>query len=322
MSAHGSINIADIRINGGTQSRASIDRTVVADYAEAVENGSSFPPITVFFDGADYWLADGFHRYEAYSRAKVYDVPADVRQGTQRDAILFSVGANASHGLRRTNDDKRRAVSTLLNDAEWASWSDREIARQCGVGAPLVGSLRKAICNPITDSAKRTVTRNGTTFQQNTAKIGAAASPVPAPAASENTPVAQSDGDVLPPVPPVSSAPLTAEEKALAKERAEIGKLTTDGMIDLIIGLRGDLAEVRAKAKAAGAEVVKLKALLALHTSDKDKAIAKLSRDLEHKSSEMFRANDNADVWARKAKKLTTEVEKLRKQLSNQLVPL
>ena len=32
-----------------------------------------------------------------------------------------------------TNADKRRAVETLLNDAEWATWSDREIARQCGV---------------------------------------------------------------------------------------------------------------------------------------------------------------------------------------------
>jgi len=93
------INIADVRVNGGTQSRSSIDRGVVSDYAEAVRDGATFPPITVFFDGASYWLADGFHRYEAYSAAQVYDVPADIRQGTQRDAILFSVNVTTTRKL-------------------------------------------------------------------------------------------------------------------------------------------------------------------------------------------------------------------------------
>jgi len=62
---------------------------------------------------------------------------------------------------------------TLLNDPEWAAWSDREIARRAGVGAPLVGDIRKAICNPITDTP-RLVERNGTTYTQNTANIGRA----------------------------------------------------------------------------------------------------------------------------------------------------
>lgn len=59
-----------------------------------------------------------------------------------RDAILFSVGVNSSHGLRRTNADKRRSVMRLLDDAEWSTWSDREIARRCGVSQPFVGNLR------------------------------------------------------------------------------------------------------------------------------------------------------------------------------------
>lgn len=32
----------------------------------------------------------------------------EVLRGTKRDAILYSVGANSTHGLRRTNADKRR----------------------------------------------------------------------------------------------------------------------------------------------------------------------------------------------------------------------
>ena len=30
----------------------------------------------------------------------------------------------------------------LLNDSEWGQWSDREIARRCGVGHPLVAKIR------------------------------------------------------------------------------------------------------------------------------------------------------------------------------------
>ena len=41
-------------------------------------------------------------------------------KGTQRDAILWSISANATHGLRRTNEDKRRAVTRLLQDPECA----------------------------------------------------------------------------------------------------------------------------------------------------------------------------------------------------------
>ncbi|MBT3274957.1 MAG: streptomycin biosynthesis regulator, partial [Spirochaetales bacterium] len=48
------------------------------------------------------------------------EIDADIRQGTQQDAVLHSVGANAAHGARRTNDDKRLAVKTLLCDGEWS----------------------------------------------------------------------------------------------------------------------------------------------------------------------------------------------------------
>jgi hypothetical protein len=167
------IALASISIDGGTQSRASVDQAVVADYADAMRNGAVFPPIVLFHDGKAYWLADGFHRYHALKATGAQRVIADVRQGTRRDAILFSVGANASHGLRRTNEDKRRAVSTLLQDAEWSKWSDREIARRAGVHHEMVGKLRADVSGGFRQiETVRTVERNGTTYQQNTAAIG------------------------------------------------------------------------------------------------------------------------------------------------------
>lgn len=131
-----------VRINGGTQSRAELNQATIAEYAEAVRQAVEFPPVVTFFDGASFWLADGFHRFNAHKDAGAMEISAEIRSGTQRDAILYSVGANASHGLRRTNEDKRRAVMTLLNDAEWSQWSDREIARCSGVTHPFVASLR------------------------------------------------------------------------------------------------------------------------------------------------------------------------------------
>ena len=113
-----------IKIDGATQSRAALNWAIVQEYSEAMRSGSMFPPVDVYHDGENYWLADGFHRVHA---AKDVGLPVDaiVHQDTRRDAVLHSVGANAAHGLMRTNADKHRAVEVLLKDAEWVQWSDR-----------------------------------------------------------------------------------------------------------------------------------------------------------------------------------------------------
>ena len=54
-----------IRTDGGTQSRVMIDWTTVGEYAELLAAGVELPRVIVFSDGAEYWLADGFHRYSA-----------------------------------------------------------------------------------------------------------------------------------------------------------------------------------------------------------------------------------------------------------------
>jgi hypothetical protein len=56
--------------------------------------------------------------------------------------MLFSSRANADHGKRRTNDDKRKAVNRLLTDSEWCNWSDGKIAKHCKVSQPFVTKVR------------------------------------------------------------------------------------------------------------------------------------------------------------------------------------
>ncbi len=85
------------------------------------------------------------------------------------------------------NEDKRRAVMTLLNDEEWEKWSDREIARRCAVGHAFVSSLRLSLS--MVDSDKPTektyTTKHGTTSTMHTGNIGRRPAPSPGPTPEE-----------------------------------------------------------------------------------------------------------------------------------------
>jgi phage N-6-adenine-methyltransferase len=163
--------------DGGTQMRAGMNADTVKEYEDALTDADAwpFPPIVVYHDGARYWLADGFHRLNAAHRSgKFTEIPADIKPGTRRDAVLYAAGANASHGLRRTNEDKKRAVKALLEDADWSKWSDREIARRCAVSDRFVNGIRRELsANGSQMPTERTVERGSQTYQQNTANIGA-----------------------------------------------------------------------------------------------------------------------------------------------------
>jgi ParB-like chromosome segregation protein Spo0J len=137
--------IENLRTDGGTQPRGELDLEVVDRYADEMENEAQFPPVIVFHDGSLHWLADGFHRLFAAKKAGQITIRCDVKQGTQRDAILYSLGANAEHGLPRSNEDKRRAVATLLVDPEWSEWSDNVIAGKTAVSQPFVSKLRREL---------------------------------------------------------------------------------------------------------------------------------------------------------------------------------
>lgn len=152
----------EIRTDGGTQSRAAIDAAVVDEYGALLRANVLLPSVFVVYDGTDHWLVDGFHRVAAHARLG-RSVQAEVAQGTQRDAILLSVAANAAHGLRRTAADKRRAVEVLLRDEEWVGWSDREIGRRCNVDGKFVASVRASICGQ-PQMTERIVERGGTTY--------------------------------------------------------------------------------------------------------------------------------------------------------------
>ncbi len=138
------IALSDIQ-DGGAQMRVEMKPDTVREYADEMASGTVFPPVVVYHDGTDYWLGDGFHRVEAARKLGRETIDADVRDGDERQAILHGVGSNASHGLRRTQADKRRAIERLLRDEEWSKWSNRKIGKAAGVDHKTVEKVRREL---------------------------------------------------------------------------------------------------------------------------------------------------------------------------------
>jgi len=184
------IAIDKIDRGAGTQSRAGLHGPTVYDYAEAMEAGDHFPPIDLIYDGANYYLKDGFHRVAAAVQAGLKTFEANVEQGTLQDAQWASYAVNATHGLRRSREDTRRAIIAALKHPNGAGKSNREIARHVGVDHVTVGTCREQLqsSGEIHQIETRQVERKGSTYTQNTSNIGASQSAV-APLLEERFPI-------------------------------------------------------------------------------------------------------------------------------------
>lgn len=165
------LKLASIRLDGDTQLRSETHQDVVQTYAQNMLDGDVFPPIVVYYDGISYWLSDGFHRFLAVQQIEKDEILTEVREGTRRDALLYAAEANRKHGLQLSHKDKRRVVTLFLNDVEWSKWSDREIARRCGVSHPFVSSLRSSLEN-VTSDERTYTTKYGTVATMNVSRIG------------------------------------------------------------------------------------------------------------------------------------------------------
>lgn len=160
--------LADICRDQDLQPREMLVETTIEEYATALAEGATLPPVIIYHDGTSYWLADGSHRCAAADRLQRSTIDAEVRPGTRRDALLHAISANAEHGLRRSDGDKHRAVELALRDPELARLSDRELAGMCKVSPPLVAKVRRALsANGLQiDGETRLVRRGDQVYEQ------------------------------------------------------------------------------------------------------------------------------------------------------------
>lgn len=128
------VKIADLDLS--LQTRAGTDADTINNYAEAMADGAQFPDVTVFTDGERYWLADGFHRVMAAKQNGKATIAADVRKGTEDDAVVFGGTANNKQGKRPTRADVQHFLSMVWERREaifGGTPTGGNLAERCGV---------------------------------------------------------------------------------------------------------------------------------------------------------------------------------------------
>ena len=142
------IKLSDIKAEDEIQQRINTSSSTVEDYTEMIKGGFKFPPLIVYRDpDGDNLLADGFHRFKAYEKAKKESAPCEIREGTREDAMLFAA-TDANKGVRplpRTRQDKRRAVETVLGLKP--GWTSRQIGDAVEVSHTFVNNVKEDLGN-------------------------------------------------------------------------------------------------------------------------------------------------------------------------------
>lgn len=126
-----------------TQIRVKIQKDIVDAYREDLEDGAVMPPIVVFAEkGSErYILADGFHRLFAHIHAERKEISVSLHEGGMQEALIYALGANCGHGLRRSNSDKINAVRLALKNPEISQLTQQEIADICRVDRKTVNRI-------------------------------------------------------------------------------------------------------------------------------------------------------------------------------------
>lgn len=231
------LKISDIIYSSGIQARASVNPYVVDEYAERMAEGVEFPPIEVYRDPktGKLYCHDGKHRTTASQKIGRDTILANVRPGTERDAWLASLSANASHGLPRSNADKNRAVHKAFSDPEVMKYADERIAKLCCVSRRLVSRVRTELGLQETPGAPRvrlTLTPDGK--EKPVVVVG----PKPKPSAKDIEHPAFFKGPMEQPTPQKKTAanPLHVLTRLLEAEGItdlETNKIVTLGVIPL-----------------------------------------------------------------------------------------
>lgn len=137
------LSLDDLDLDASPRVRLEDSADLVIELREAYERRATVPPPMVFRCAGKHLLADGRHRVKGAKAAGLAKLYCHVKDGSLEDCWRHALSSNATHGLRRTNADKRLCVEIALT--KWASLSDHQVADMVHVSAPFVGTVRMAL---------------------------------------------------------------------------------------------------------------------------------------------------------------------------------
>ena len=280
------LNLLAIRLDGETQARVALNQAQVTEYSEHMKDGDQFPPVVVFHDGSDYWLADGFHRYFATKANGLVSIEAEVREGTKRDALLFAFGANGRRGLSLSAEDKRSIVKRMLDDEEWSKWTNAEIARHVGVSKMTVGRIKTQLESELeaeSPTVKKYVDKHGNESVMETKKIKESKKKEP-----------KEEKKKTPDAPTVEQDDIIADLKETIKELAAENTLLKD---KIAIG-QWDASEI----EKIDAEELIADLRQQIEGLERDNKALRESRDIfQNKNAELLKTNKALQAKLKKA---------------------
>lgn len=119
------------------QIRKRTDPNIVQRYADGIESGSPFPPITLACIEGVLVLVDGWHRFYARQSLREAMVVAFVSTMSYEEALCASALANLANGVSLKPSEVKDAFHTFMQNYGYRigySWlSYREIAKKFGV---------------------------------------------------------------------------------------------------------------------------------------------------------------------------------------------
>lgn len=163
------VNLTNIRIDGGTQCRKSVDPHWVKGMVDNMKQDVEYDPVEARFDGTVYWLTDGFHRYHAYTQLGIKEINVAYLPGTQFDAQMDALAANEKHGKPLSREDKENKVQMALENPLVTDKSDYAIAKLCKVSKSFVGAVRRPeVKQKQTEAKKQHILKKAQEIRENT----------------------------------------------------------------------------------------------------------------------------------------------------------
>ena len=107
------VAVKEITIEAGLHCRDSLNLDAVSRYSEILHD---LPPVKLVRVGDTLLLASGHHRYEAYAKAGIETIPAEIIDGARLDAMKIGLKDNLRHGVPLTKDERNRAIVMLVEE--------------------------------------------------------------------------------------------------------------------------------------------------------------------------------------------------------------
>jgi len=219
----------ELTFDGAYQMRAElVNEDTATRYAELMTDGVVFPPLYVADTGVKKVVFSGFNRGAAYEKAKIKDVPVIVWKMTEREAKKWALRQNAAHGKTRTDRDVRKAINTLLDDADL-------LAEVCKVGgqraaAAAVGASTGALWRALEERGQ---SLRGGKLVKVTKEAAAPVADDPSLTEGADKPTSAANAD--------GKTPEQVEAEARA---AQIAKISDTGLPKVTRGIVGNLARL------------------------------------------------------------------------------